>query len=207
MVSRINKIVFLAALMWAVGLPVGLLAQGEPAREDAAPGGAVQGSTLQLGSTGEASANGDGVPGSTVQGSAVPEGGALSAGRAISDSVVGSCTSVSTEKIMLLQCPWSESSNVASLLCLDCRDRVARAALGYDHQEGDYRLFREPREHDRFGFYTNGWSALGNWRFYGSFSYFNEVSRCCELPLRFPFHEMFFRCPEAAYRGWQGRMV
>ncbi len=202
MVSRINKIVFLAALMWAVGLPVGLSAQGEPAREDAAPGGTVQGSTLQggatgeasangdgdpgstmqgstlqLGSTGEVSANGDGVPGSTVLGGAVPEGGALSAGRAISDSVVGSCTSVSTEKIMLLQCPWSESSNVASLLCLDCRDRVARAALGYDHQEGDYRLFREPREHDRFGFYTNGWSALGNWRFYGSFSYFNEVSR------------------------------
>lgn len=93
------------------------------------------------------------------------------------DSVGAECTSLSTEKIMLLGCPWSGSANAASLICTDCRDRVARAWVGYDHLSGDYRLFRQPETVDRYGFYTNGWSALEQWRFYGQFSYYNEISQ------------------------------
>ncbi len=87
-----------------------------------------------------------------------------------------SCTSVSTGKIMEQRCPWSESANAAALLCLDCRDRVASAWMGYSHASGDYRLFQEAEETGRYGFYTHGWSAVGLWRFYGNFSYYNEAS-------------------------------
>ncbi len=87
------------------------------------------------------------------------------------------CTSLSTEKIMTQRCPWSESLNAASLLCVDCRDRVASAWMGFSQASGDYRLFQEAEEASRYGFYTKGWSAVGNWRFYGNFSYYNETGK------------------------------
>ena len=114
------------------------------------------------------SAPGDRMPAEvvTVQGDSVVR----------TDTPLFACTSVSTGKIMTLHCPWSESQNAASLLCLDCRDRVASAWMGFRHTSGDYRRFQEPEESSRYGFFTNGWSAVGPWRFYGNFSYYNENS-------------------------------
>jgi len=85
------------------------------------------------------------------------------------------CTTISTERIMLLNSTWSESSNAASLSCFNCERGVAKAWLGYLHESGNYRLFQEPDETNRYGFHTNGYSAVGKWRFYGSFNYFSET--------------------------------
>jgi hypothetical protein len=92
------------------------------------------------------------------------------------DSLGLSYTSISTEKIMVLKSLWSESSNAAALTCIDFGNRVAKAWLGYNRGSGDYSLFQEPKELNRYGFYTSGYSRLGKWRFYGNFNYYNETS-------------------------------
>jgi hypothetical protein len=93
-----------------------------------------------------------------------------------SDSLGHSYTSISTEKIMMLKSLWSESSNPAGLSRIDFGNRVAKAWLGYNYESGDYSLFQEPEELNRYGFYTNGYSKVGRWRFYGNFNYYNETS-------------------------------
>jgi hypothetical protein len=92
------------------------------------------------------------------------------------DFLTLSHTSLSTEKIMVLKSLWSESANAAALSCIDFGSRVAKAWLGYNNESGDYILFQEPKEFNRYGFYTNGYSKAGRWRFYGNFSYYNETS-------------------------------
>jgi len=86
-----------------------------------------------------------------------------------------SCTSMSTEKIMLLKSAWSGSSNAAVLSLLSCGKRVAKAGMVYKNDYGDYRFFQEPETSNLYGFYTNGFTSLGPWRFYGNFGYYNET--------------------------------
>jgi len=86
-----------------------------------------------------------------------------------------SCTSMSTEKIMLLKSAWSGSSNAAVLSLINCGKRVAKAGMIYKNEQGYYKLFQEPEMSTRYGFYTNGFTSLGIWRFYGNFGYYNET--------------------------------
>lgn len=143
---RKHCMVLTILLLWAVSIPLKVHAQ----TGNHAGGGSVVWANAQTQA-----------PGDSLTRSAAP---------------VTSCTSISTGKIMEQRCPWSESANAAALLCLDCRDRVASAWMGYSHASGDYRLFQEAEETSRYGFYTHGWSAVGPWRFYGNFSYYNEAS-------------------------------
>lgn len=93
------------------------------------------------------------------------------------DSLKRLSASLSTEKIMLMRSSWSESSNAASLSFDEFGKRMAKAWLGYKNETGDYALFQEPEELNRYGFYTNGYSAIGKWKFFGNFNYYNETSK------------------------------
>ncbi|MDX8340005.1 hypothetical protein SLH46_12465 [Draconibacterium sp. IB214405] len=85
--------------------------------------------------------------------------------------------SLSTESILLLKSPWSVSDNAAGLQFLELPHRIGRVSVFYNDSKGDYHLFQQGREDLQYGFYTNGYTHLKNWNFYGDFSYYSQVEK------------------------------
>lgn len=85
--------------------------------------------------------------------------------------------SLSSEKIMLLKTLWSESNNAAGLQSYDILYRLGTASLFYHREEGDYHRFQEEKDQHIYGFQTNGYQKLNNWKFYGAFKYYTQQDR------------------------------
>lgn len=90
---------------------------------------------------------------------------------------VNACTSLATKKILHLQTIWSGSSNAASLNYFECGDRIGDAYVYSDFSEGDYHLFQRGESVRKVGFFTDGYVQLNNWKFYGSFDYYNQLNK------------------------------
>ncbi|MCF6332726.1 MAG: hypothetical protein L3J11_05520 [Draconibacterium sp.] len=85
-------------------------------------------------------------------------------------------TSLSSEKILILKTAWSNSSNAASLQYFDIQNKIGKAYLNINSGKGDFHLFQEEQKQNELGFYTNGYTKLNRWKFYGDFSYFKQTS-------------------------------
>jgi hypothetical protein len=83
-------------------------------------------------------------------------------------------TSLSSEKILLLKTVWSGSANAASLQFLNFDTKIAKAYLNYNFTEGDFKKYQQANKLNNFGFYTNGYINLKEWKFYGDFNYFKN---------------------------------
>lgn len=95
---------------------------------------------------------------------------------AIGNDSIQSNTSLSSEKILNLKTAWSNSSNAASLQFFDIQNKIGKAYLNFYRGEGDFHLFQEEQKKNELGFYTNGYTKLKQWKFYGDFNYFNQIS-------------------------------
>ena len=84
-------------------------------------------------------------------------------------------TSLSSEKILLLKTNWTDSENPASLHFFDIQQKIGKAELVFDYQNGDFHLYQEEKENKNLGFFTNGYVKLNDWKFYGDFSYFKQT--------------------------------
>lgn len=83
--------------------------------------------------------------------------------------------SLASEKILNLKTVWSNSSNAGSLQFFDIQDKIAKAYINFNHQNGDFHLFQQEQLNSELGFYTNGYVNLNNWKFYGDFNYFKQT--------------------------------
>ncbi|HYQ58914.1 MAG TPA: hypothetical protein VEP89_16345 [Draconibacterium sp.] len=83
-------------------------------------------------------------------------------------------SSLSTENIVLLQTLWSESNNPAGLSFYNINNNIAQAGIYFNRKEGDYRRYHESNKQNQYGFYTNGYAALKQWKFYGEFAYYRQ---------------------------------
>ncbi|MFV0593305.1 MAG: DUF6850 family outer membrane beta-barrel protein [Draconibacterium sp.] len=102
----------------------------------------------------------------------------LTASFSVSGQVQDSArNSLSSEKIILLKTPWSESGNAAGLQSYDIPERLGTASLFYHHEEGGYHRFQEEKNQDIYGFQTNGYQQLNRWKFYGVFQYYSQQDK------------------------------
>ncbi len=101
----------------------------------------------------------------------------LNALEAISSEADSLQSSLSTEEIFLLKSPWSGSENAAGLQFLAIPKRIGKVELFYNNNKGDYHRFLNGKENLQYGFYTNGYTKLKNWKFYGDFSYYSDIEK------------------------------
>jgi hypothetical protein len=83
-------------------------------------------------------------------------------------------TSLSSEKILHLKTIWSGSTNAAGLHFFDIQNKIAKAYINFNHEEGDFHLFQQEQEKNELGFFTNGYLNFNKWVFYGDFNYFKQ---------------------------------
>lgn len=83
-------------------------------------------------------------------------------------------SSLSSEKILLLKTLWSNSDNAAGLWQYNYTERMGKASVNVHHEKGNYHRFQEEQEQNKYGFYTNAYSLLDDWKFYGNFNYFSQ---------------------------------
>ena len=86
-------------------------------------------------------------------------------------------STLSSEKIMLLKTVWSGSSNPASLSLFGYPYKIGKAYIGTGQEDGDFRLYQEPRRINTCNFYTCGYAKLKKWNFYGNFNYYSEKDK------------------------------
>ena len=84
-------------------------------------------------------------------------------------------TSLSSEKILNLKTVWTKSSNAAGLQFFDIQNKIAKAYINFNHENGDFHLFQQEKENSELGFYTNGYLNFNRWKFYGDFNYFKQT--------------------------------
>ncbi len=83
-------------------------------------------------------------------------------------------TSLSSEKIVHLKTVWDGSANAASLQFFDIRQKIGKATLNYNYENGDLHRYQQERKLNEIGFFTNGYVTLKRWKFYGDFNYSNN---------------------------------
>uniref|UniRef100_UPI003217558C DUF6850 family outer membrane beta-barrel protein n=1 Tax=uncultured Draconibacterium sp. TaxID=1573823 RepID=UPI003217558C len=83
-------------------------------------------------------------------------------------------SSLSSEKILYLKTLWSESNNAAGLWYFNVQKRLGKAELNFHLEEGEYHRLQGAEKQNKYGFYTDGYAALKNWKFYGDFNYFGQ---------------------------------
>lgn len=86
-------------------------------------------------------------------------------------------SSLSSEKILHLKTLWSESENAAGLWFFDLNNQIRKASLNFHRGNGSYHRFQEEQEQNKYGFYTNGYALLKNWKFYGDFNYYGQKDK------------------------------
>ena len=85
--------------------------------------------------------------------------------------------SLSSEKILNLSTLWSTSENAAGLQFYNIQQKIARAQIDFQNQNGNFKRFQEADKNISSGFFTNGYVKLNTWKFYGEFNYFNETNK------------------------------
>lgn len=83
-------------------------------------------------------------------------------------------SAISTETILLQKSLWSESENAAGLQSLDFNHKFGKAAFQYHFEDGAFHRYQKEASQKKYGFYTNGYAKLKDWKFYGDFSYFQQ---------------------------------
>lgn len=86
-------------------------------------------------------------------------------------------TSVASEKILHLTTLWNYSSNSASLQFFDIQQKIGKVQIEFQQENGDFHPFQKAEKIIKPGFFTNGYIALNNWKFYGDFNYFNRTDK------------------------------
>ena len=86
-------------------------------------------------------------------------------------------TSLSSEKILNLKTVWSGSTNAAGLHFFDIQNKIAKAYINSNNQEGDFHLFQQEQQKNELGFFTNGYLNFNNWNFYGDFNYLKQTNK------------------------------